>query len=983
MPRAGGSPTGNSPRRRIRIRVEGIVQGVGFRPYLYRLAVRLGLAGRIWNDPHGVQVEIEGAPAWVAEFLARLESEAPPLARVERVTVEEVAPLGEVGVWIGESVAGAVPDEPLQTTSSAAAGSATPFTPVPSATALIPPDQATCAACLAELFDPADRRYRYPFINCTDCGPRYTIIRGLPYDRPQTTMSGFALCARCRAEYHDPADRRFHAQPNACPECGPKVWVVEGGAAAQSDGTGGEVRDGRGAVAGAVDPILAVCAALRAGAIVAIKGLGGFHVACLARDAAAVRTLRERKRRPVKPFALMVPDLAAARALVELDPVEEALLCGPERPIVLARRRELAGEVAGDVVLDSASRGADLRRGGLSPGVAAEVAPGQRELGVMLPYTPLHHLILAEVGEPLVMTSGNRSDEPIAFRNDEALARLAGIADLFLLHDRPIQVPIDDSVARVITVAGERRVQLIRRARGYAPLPLRLPVSAERPILACGAELKNTFCLAYGGRGWLSQHVGDLEEYETLRVFEAGIAHLEVLTGISPAVVAHDLHPEFRSTRYALERVAAAIEYGGRDVASPMEQGRPGVDWGGRMGAEPTPIESLAVQHHHAHLAACLAEHGECGPALGVIFDGTGYGPDGVVWGGEFLVGDLVDYKRVGHLHPVRLPGGEAAIREPWRMACAWLVAAGVGEVAMEEAANGAAATGVEMNGVAATGDAGRFVVPRIPATLAEGVDPEWWRAVARLASSGIASPLTTSMGRLFDAVGALCGLGTRASYEGELAIALEGVIDRAETGWYEVKWGGAAMGVRRVKRLESPGNLQNSGSSGSSESSGRAGDPEGTTNARDAQDDRGTNGAESITTKPRTPPLVLDPRPLIRAVVADLELGASVGVIAARFHRGLIRATTSASIELATRYAVGTVVLSGGVFQNRELLEGVVAELARSGLRILTPSLVPPNDGGISFGQAAIAAARGSAGAVRSSSLAGEAAPVGGVHGP
>ena len=904
MALAGDPSSGTTPRRRIRVRVEGMVQGVGFRPYLYRLAVRLGVAGSIRNDRGGVRVEVEGAPERVNEFLARLEPEAPPLARVERIAVEEVAPLGESGVRIEASVAAAEAGDPPQATSSGADDVVPPTSPSRLATTLIPPDQATCAACLAELFDPADRRYRYPFINCTDCGPRYTIIRGLPYDRPQTTMSGFALCARCRAEYHDPADRRFHAQPNACPECGPRVWLVEGGAAAQSDGTGGEVGDGRGP--DAVDPILAVCAALRAGAIVAIKGLGGFHLACLARDAAAVRALRERKRRPVKPFALMVPDLAAARALVELDPVEEALLRGPERPIVLARRRELAGEVAGDVVLDGASRVADLRRGGLAPGVAAEVAPGQRELGVMLPYTPLHHLILAEVGEPLVMTSGNRSDEPIAFRNDEALARLAGIADLFLLHDRPIEAPVDDSVARVVTVAGERRVQLIRRARGYAPLPLRLPVPAERPILACGAESKNTFCLAYGGRGWLSQHVGDLEEYETLRVFEAGVARLEALTGIAPAVVAHDLHPEFRSTRYALERVAA-IEHGGRGVAGPVEQGLPGVEGGGTMVAGGAPLESLEVQHHHAHFAACLAEHGERGPALGVIFDGTGYGTDGTIWGGEFLVGDLVACERVGHLLPVRLPGGEAAVREPWRMACAWLVAAGWGE---------------EVEDVA-----GRGVVPRIPAALAGRVDAARWRGVARLAASGIASPWTTSMGRLFDAVGALCGLGMRASYEGEVAVALEGVVDRSEPGWYELPWGwgapGPGAGVRGV-----PGGV-----------GGRGGDVAG-----------GVGTGEV---------LVLDARPLVRAIVAEVEAGVRVGVIAARFHNSLVRATVGASVELAARHGVDTVVLSGGVFQNRELLERLARELARVGLRVLVPALVPPNDGGISFGQAAIAAAR------------------------
>jgi hydrogenase maturation protein HypF len=814
---APGSEVAAASRRRLRIRVEGIVQGVGFRPYLYSLAHRLGLAGHALNDGRGVLAEVEGDAAAVAEFLARLEAEAPPLAVIERIATEEVA----------QRNAAVPPGE-------APTGNGSEFVILESddtgpATALVAADVTTCDACLRELFDPADRRFRYPFINCTHCGPRYTIIKGVPYDRPLTTMAGFPICARCRAEYEDPADRRFHAQPNACPDCGPRVWVVAAGRAGATEW------------AGATDPIRATAAALRAGAIVAIKGLGGFHLACLARDPAAVRALRARKRRPAKPFALMVPELGGARRLVRLDAAEEALLGSRERPIVLARRR-----------------------GGAA--VAPGVAPGQRELGVMLPYTPLHHLLLAEVGEALVMTSGNLSDEPIAYRNADALARLSGIADLFLLHDRPIQLGVDDSVARVVTVGGERRPQMIRRSRGYAPRPLPLPVGATRPILACGAQLKNTFCLARAEHAWPSHHIGDLGEFETLRAFGDGVAHLEALCDLRPEEIAHDLHPDYLATKYALDRVA--------------REGMPGVP-SGSAGAVPAPPELVGIQHHHAHLAACLAEHGETGPALGVIFDGTGYGTDGTVWGGEVLLGDLIGFQRVAHIHQVRLPGGEAAIREPWRMACAWLVAAE--DVAAEDVA----------------------ALP-IPATLAAAVDPGRWAAVARLARSGIAAPLTSSAGRLFDAVAALCGLGAVASYEGEAAIALEAAIDPDEQRCYDLPYveGGPLA----------------------------------------------------------TDPLTLDPRPLIRAVVAEVEAGVPAAAISARFHNALARATARLCARLAARYKVRTVTLSGGVFQNRELLERSAAELARTGLRVLVPARIPPNDGGIAYGQAAIAAARSAA---------------------
>ena len=565
-------------RRRVRVRVTGTVQGVGFRPHVHRLAGELGLAGYVLNDERGVLCEAEGPRDAVADFVERLTSDAPPIAVVEDVSAEEVALTGATGFAIAAS---AHAGEPL---------------------AIVSPDVATCHACLAELLDPADRRHRYPFINCTDCGPRFTIVRGVPYDRPLTTMAGFEMCALCRAEYDDPSDRRFHAQPNACPVCGPSLSLL--------DGEGRGVPD--------ADPLARSVGALREGLVVAVKGLGGYHLACLAADERASPTLRARKHREDKPFALMAADLDGARELVELTAREEELLLGRQRPIVIARRHPGAR-------------------------VAEAVAPGSPDLGVMLPYSPLHHLLVAGAGAPLVMTSGNVSDEPIAYGDEDAVARLRGIADLFLVHDRPIQTRTDDSVVR--SLGGLRPEPLmVRRSRGYVPASVALPVQAP-PLLACGAELKSTFCLARGDRAWVSHHIGDLKNWETLSSFRDGVEHFERLFAVSPELVAHDLHPEYLSTKYALEREGVA---------------------------------TASVQHHHAHLAACLAEHGEAGPAVGAIYDGTGYGEDGTVWGGELLVGGLASYERAGALHPVSMPGGDRAVEEPWRMACSWLLAAGV-----------------------------------------------------------------------------------------------------------------------------------------------------------------------------------------------------------------------------------------------------------------------------------------------------------------
>jgi hydrogenase maturation protein HypF len=748
-------------RIRTRARVEGTVQGVGFRPFVYRLAAELNLSGWVLNDERGVLLEVEGPNAAVDAFMRRLPAEAPPLAEVERVLPEPRRPEGGAGFRIVESERAGTAD------------------------ALVSPDTATCEDCLRELFDPSDRRYRYPFINCTNCGPRFTIVRGVPYDRPLTTMAGFEMCDACRAEYEDPANRRFHAQPNACPACGPSVRLLEPA----------------GRPLAVDDPLRAAAATLADGRIVAVKGVGGYHLACRADSERAVAALRARKHREDKPFALMAPDLEAARSLVKLTPDEEQLLLGRERPILIARRRPDAE-------------------------VAPSVAPLSPDLGVMLPYAPLHHLLMSDAGTPLVMTSGNVSDEPIAYDDRDAMARLASIADLFLVHDRPIHMRTDDSVVR----STARNPLMVRRSRGYVPASLGLPV-AGRPLVACGAQLKNTFCVAKGARAWVGHHIGDLENWETLRSFREGIAHFERLFAVNPRVVVHDLHPDYLSTKEALERDG---------------------------------VEHVGVQHHHAHLAACLAEHGERGPAVGVIFDGTGYGLDGTIWGGELLVGGLTGFERAGLLRPVRLPGGERAIEEPWRMACAWLV--------------GAEAEGREP-----------------PGPLARLVDAARWQDVAALARRGVASPLTSSVGRLIDAVSALCGVRARVNYEGQAAVELESVADRGERGSYPLP----------------------------------------------VTDDE---------------PLLLDARPTVLAVVGDL--GAGPALVSARFHNSLARAAAAACLRIAERAGLDTAVLSGGVFQNRLLLERTAERLSAAGLRVLTPVRLPPNDGGVSYGQAAVAAA-------------------------
>ncbi|MEO5576424.1 MAG: carbamoyltransferase HypF, partial [Gaiellaceae bacterium] len=598
--------------------VRGIVQGVGFRPFVYGIARRHELGGFVFNDGEGVVVEVEGDARALDGFARALVDEAPPLAQVDSVETRPLEPQGETEFLIRVSEA---------------RGS----------TALIPADVATCDDCLRELFDPQDRRYRYPFINCTQCGPRFTIVTGVPYDRPLTTMAGFPLCADCRLEYEDPGDRRFHAEPIACPVCGPRVTL----------------------------PIEAAAQLLRGGSILAVKGLGGYHLACDAASEVAVARLRARKLREDKPFAVMTsePD-----RLARLTDEERALLSSRERPIVLVRRRTDAQ-------------------------VAPSVAPGTPWLGLMLPYTPLHHLLLAELGGALVLTSGNRSDEPIAYEDDEARERLGEIADAFLAHDRPIHRRCEDSVVRA--------AYPVRRSRGYVPGALPLPVAASRAIVAAGAELKSTFCVARGAQAFLSPHLGDLDSELAYRAFLTDLALYLAMLGAEPEVIAHDLHPEYLATKWALEQEA----------------------------------ELVGVQHHHAHVAACLAEHGETGPALALVFDGTGYGTDGTLWGGELLRCDLVGLERLAHLEPVPLPGGEAAIREPWRVAASYLEQAG------------------------------------------RPVPFERWELVRHALK--VNAPLSSGMGRLFDAVAALLGVRETVTYEGQAAIELEQLAgDRPAAPW-------------------------------------------------------------------------------------------------------------------------------------------------------------------------------------------------------
>jgi hydrogenase maturation protein HypF len=643
-------------RVRARVSIRGAVQGVGFRPFVYRLASEHRLSGWVNNSTQGVFIEVEGGAGEVQRFLLRLQSERPPRASIQSLETAWLEPAGYAGFEIRASDASA------------------------EKTALVLPDIATCAECLEEIFSPHNRRFYYPFTNCTNCGPRFSIIEALPYDRPNTAMKGFAMCEQCQAEYQNPRDRRFHAQPNACPACGPHVELWEG--------TGRRVSAHRAA-------ILRAGRALRAGAIVAVKGLGGFHLLVAAGDEVAVRRLRERKHREEKPLALMFPSLASVREQCEVSDQEERLLQSPEAPIVLLRRRQGAA-VAG------------------SSAVAASVAPGNPYLGVMLPYTPLHHLLLASVGRPVVATSGNRADEPICTDEREALARLAGIADLFLVHNRPIVRHVDDSIVRIVL----GRELVLRRARGFAPLPIRCP-APPRPTLAVGAHLKNTVALATGGEVFLSQHIGDLETAPALGAFRRVIGDLERLYAARPEVVAADAHPDYISSRQA----------------------------------RATGLPVLAVQHHYAHVLACMAENEVEPPLLGVSWDGTGYGPDDTIWGGEFLRITSAGYERVGHLRTFRLPGGVKAVQEPRRAALGLLY-----EMFGEEA----------------------LLMKDLPPIQAFSVSA--LRTLKRMLAANLNCPQTSSAGRLFDAVASIAGLRQESHFEGQAAMDLEFALEGDET---------------------------------------------------------------------------------------------------------------------------------------------------------------------------------------------------------
>ncbi len=752
------------PQAACRILINGIVQGVGFRPFVYQLALDHQLAGQVANTATGVTILLEGPQGRMDHFLEDLPLRKPPLAHIVEIQCEPLPPGGLTDFSIVPSQAGNQR-----------------FT-------LISPDVAVCDDCLAEMRDPADRRYGYPFINCTNCGPRYTIITDVPYDRPKTAMHHFELCADCRKEYEDPLDRRFHAQPNACPVCGPKVWLCSS----------------TGAIVAAEDPIAAAVERLKEGQILAIKGLGGFHLAVDAENPAAVRRLRQRKKREEKPFALMAADLEQIGRFADLGAEEERLLTSIQRPIVLLPKNE--GHT-----------------------IAPAVAPGNAFFGVMLPYTPLHHLLLQRDFLALVMTSGNLSEEPICVANDDALARLEKIADSFLVHDRDIYLRSDDSIVR--RAGGQTR--FLRRSRGYVPVPVFLK-RAQPSVLACGGELKNTVCLTRERFAFVSQHIGDMENRQTEAFFELTIDHLQRILDIHPEVIACDLHPDYLSTRYAQGR---------RDL----------------------PV--VAVQHHHAHIVSCMAENQLDGPLIGLAMDGTGYGPDHTVWGGEVLIADAKGYTRAAHLRTVAMPGSASAIREPWRMAVSFLDDA--------------------------LGEGWRA----LPLPIVQRLNDQQIEVAVQMIHKGINAPMTSSLGRLFDAVAAILGLHPTVAFEGQAAMALEHMAVKEAVDPYPFPW---------------------------------------------------TDGE----------PKVIDTGHIIRGVVEDVLTGTPPAVIGARFHETLIHGLARLCHELRRETGHTRVALSGGVFQNVRLLEGLLQQLTAADFSVYAHTQVPTNDGGLALGQAVAAAA-------------------------
>jgi len=815
---------------RLQLEVRGIVQGVGFRPFVHALATRLGLTGFVRNESSGVTLQIQGPSPSIRSFQTELEHKPPPLAHIGRITATRLPVRTERVFLILES--------------HATTGRSTP----------VSPDMATCDQCLAELFDPSDRRYGYPFINCTNCGPRFTILRDVPYDRPRTTMAPFTMCPECQREYDDPADRRFHAQPNACPTCGPHVWLVTG-----------ETCRNEAAFRGPLEETLLRTAAIEAarrclaeGQIVAIKGLGGFHLACDATNNRAVQTLRERKGRQEKPLALMVRDLAAARRLARVTDAEAVRLVSCQRPIVLLRRLGRSGQerpgqggVYAPHFSDEVTRLPDAvaRLSDWVARLSDWVAPGNASLGIMLPYTPLHHLIVGD--KPLVMTSGNLSEEPIVRENFQAYRQLANLADAFLLHDRQIHTVCDDSVIQVV----ENEELPIRRSRGYAPMPLDLaPLGKpepERSILAVGGELKATFCLTRGEEAYLSQHIGDMGNLETLTALERGVDHFCDLFQTQPQQVACDLHPGYLSSRWASQF------------------------------AQAKDLPLTKVQHHHAHIAAAMAEHG-CNYSqrvIGVSFDGTGYGTDGAIWGGEFLTATYECFTRVAHLKYVPLPGGDASIRRPYRTALAHLWSA---RVAWDE---------------------------RLPCVTA--CPPAEKRILKQQFEQSLRVVPTSSMGRLFDAVAAIAGVRQTVGYEAQAAMEMEALCEEPSRTQH---------GSDRELPIPAPG--------------------------------------YQFAILPGTP-LQIDAAPLLKQVVADSLAGVPASTIGASFHGAVARMTCDLCGQIRESTGLGTVALSGGVYQNRLLLRMTRNLLRTAGFDVLVHEKVPPNDGGLALGQAAIAASR------------------------
>jgi hydrogenase maturation protein HypF len=748
--------------KRAEIGITGVVQGIGFRPFIYNLAQKYLVRGWILNNEKGVLIDAESENGNLDRFIQDIPKLAPPLARIESFDVKYLEPLGYGTFEIRKS-------EEAQEK----------FT-------LISPDVATCDQCLSELFSPQNFRYRYPFINCTLCGPRFTIIQDIPYDRHKTTMAPFVMCPICQKEYENPSDRRFHAQPNACPACGPSLCLKE--------------REGRG-VPG--DPIVNTLDLLAKGRIVAIKGLGGFHLACDAKNQEAVSSLRSRKFREDKPFAVMCQDIVEVKKHGEVSEEEEKLLLSVERPIVI------------------------LRKSKDSP-IAHAVAPYQDTLGVMLPYSPLHHLLLNGPLKTLVMTSGNVSDEPISYKNDEAFRRLSKIADVFLFHNREIHMRSDDSVTRIF----DGKPYILRRSRGYVPFPIKLSFPLEM-ILACGGELKNTFCLTRGQYAFLSHHIGDLENLETLTSFEEGIEHFKRLFYIEPKAVTYDLHPDYLSTRYALSI---------------------------------PNIPKIGVQHHHAHIVSAMAENGVEGDVIGVALDGTGFGLDGTIWGGEFIRANLRDFDRLAHLKKVPMPGSSMAIKEPWRMAMVYL-----------SEAFGDEATKLKIDPM-------------------KRIDFQRWDILKRAIKRKVNTPLTSSMGRLFDAISSLLSVRDEVHYEGQAAIELEMIADHE---------------VEEEYRFHSH------------------------------QDEM---------------PMVIDPAETIRGIARDLIDRVPASKISGKFHRTISRMITETCEAIRSKEKFSRVVLSGGVFQNIFLLSLVTESLKRSEFEVYTHHLVPANDGGISLGQAVVA---------------------------